>query len=138
MTSITASDVGFALGIIGIISVIFSVYNKFHKPQEELETKQVGIEKDVANKATLLAQKEMENKAALLDQQVKLERESNEKKFNDFGKRLEDAFLLAANHTKTVDTKVDTLSTLVTGMNLNMTNKLTELATIIAERLPKG
>lgn len=108
---LTTSNITFALGIL---AVIFSVFLFFRKPQEETETK-----------------------AALLAQQVVLERDMNEKKFVEFGKRLDDAFALAQNHTHSVSVQVEGLTTLVNSMNLSMTENITKLYTIIHERIPR-
>lgn len=126
---LTPSNITFILGIFG---VVFTVYNYFRKPQEEMETKQAITEKEIGNKATILAQKEVENKATLLAQQVQWEKEANEKKFSEFGIRLDSAFSLAQNHIHTVDTKVDKL---IETINV-MSNRITELSTIINERIP--
>jgi len=127
---ITPANIVFA---IGIITMLFSVFLFFRRPQEDMELKQAVASKDIDSKATVLAQKEMENKAALLDQQVKLERESNEKKFAEIGVRLDQAFALAQNHIHTLDTKQDAMAA-----NLNtLTTHVEKLATIIDERIPK-
>jgi hypothetical protein len=133
MTSINANDIGFIIGIIGIISVLFAIYNKFRKPQEDIETKQAVAEKDIANKATILAQKELETKALVLAEQVKSKNEENERRFLDMGVRLDTAMTTAQNHIHTVDIKVDKL---IESVNV-MGNKITELSTIINERIPK-
>ena len=49
------------------------------------------------------------------------------------GEQIKEAFLLAANHTHTVDVKVDKLITSVDSMGKEMVR----LATIIEERNPK-
>jgi hypothetical protein len=122
-TLLTTSNIMFAIGIIGII---FSIYQGFHKPQEELETNQALSKKDIDNKATILAQKEMENKASLLEQQVKLAYEANEKKFQEMGARID-----------SVVAKVDTLVLSSSTWHLDISNKMVELTTIIAERIPR-
>jgi len=127
---ITPGNITFAIGIVGII---FTIYNYFRKPQEDMEKKQLLVDKEIDSKATILAQKEMENKAALLDQQVKLERELNEKKFADMGCRLDTAMTVAQNHIHTVDTKVDGLIKTIN----QMSNEVTRIGTIIEERIPK-
>lgn len=129
----SSETLNYILAIIAIGSVLFTVYNYFRKPQEEIETRQAVTDKEISNKATLLAQQEVENKAEILAQQFQWEREASEKKFIDFGKRLDDAFLLASNHTNSVDVKVDKL---ISSVNL-MSNEITRLSTIIAERIPK-
>lgn len=106
-TILTPSNIMFVLGILG---AIFTVYNYFKNPQ-------INSEKT----------------DALLQQRVQWEKESTDKKFSEFGKRLEDAFLLASNHTHTVDVKVDGLIKTV-GV---MSNEITKLTTIIEERIPK-
>ena len=127
---LTPSNITFAIGIMG---VIFSIFFYFRKPQEDLETKQALTEKDLADKASILAQKEVENKAMLLAQQVQWEKEANEKKFTEFGIRLDNALTLAQNHIHSVDIKVDDLLVEVNTMG----NKIIELSTVINERIPK-
>lgn len=119
---------------IMLIGVIFAAYFTFRKPQDSLEKKQIIDGENLKDKATLLQQKEVENKAIVLENQFKWFMEGNNQKFNDMGKRLDDAFLLAANHTNTVDTKVDKLIETVGSMS----SKVVELATIINERIPKS
>lgn len=127
---LTPSNITF---FIGLIATIFSIYLYFKKPQDKIELEQALTDKEVDSKASILAQKEMENKATLLAQQVQWEKEANEKKFAEFGIRLDNSMTLAQNHLHTVDTKVDNLAVLVGVMDKN----LTKLATIIEERLPK-
>ena len=133
MQSITASDIGFILGILGVLSIIFTAYNSFHKPQEDLETKQALSEKDLGTKATILAQKDLETKALVLAEQVKNKDVENERRFNEMVTRLDSAMSLAQNHIHTVDVKVDKL---IEGVGI-LTNKITELSTIINERNPR-
>ena len=109
------------IGILGIGGMVFTVYNSFKKPQIQLEKEQA------------ITEIEIDNNANLLKKQFDWDREANDKKFIDFGKRLEDAFLLASNHTHTVDVKVDKLVEQVNGLCLN----IRELSTIINERIPK-
>ena len=125
MQSITGTDIGFILGILGIISIIFTVYRSFAKPTEELETNLALSKKDIDNKATVLAQTEMANKAALLEQQVKLAYEANEKKFQEMGMRIDN-----------VVAKVDNLVSASTVWHLDISNAMTKLQTILEERLP--
>lgn len=108
--TMTAELLNYILAIIALISVLFTVWNKIKSPQMDSEKQD-----------------------ALLAQKVQWEREANEKKFADFGRRLEDAFLMASNHTNTVDTKVDKLVEIVTVMN----SEIVKLSTIIEERIPK-
>ena len=137
---LTTGNITFAIGIIGII---FGVYKSYHKPQEELERKQsldalatekdkLLAEKDLGTKATILAQKELETKALVLAEQVKNKDVENERRFNEMGVRLDTAMTTAQNHIHTVDIKVDKLIESVNGMG----NKITELSTIINERIP--
>ena len=121
------------MGLLGIGGVIFTVYNSFKDPQIKSEKEQIKVGEDLKDKATILSQKEVENKAEVLAKQFQWEREANDKKFCDFGKRLDDAFLLAANHINTVDMKVDKLVQSVNVMN----NEITRLSTIVEERMPK-
>ena len=133
MTSITATDIGFILGILGVLSIIFAVYNSFRKPQEDIETKQALSEKDLGTKATILAQKELETKALVLAEQVKNKDIENERRFNEMGVRLDTAMTTAKNHIHTVDVKVDRL---IESVGI-LTNTITKLQTIIEERSPR-
>ena len=119
---LTASNVTFVLGLLGIL---FSIFLYFKNPQEDLEKKQALTEKDVDSKTTLL------------EHQVSWEKASNEKKFEELGKRLDESLALAQNHTHTIDVKVDNLVATVNTMNLSMTNEITKKRVIINERLPK-
>lgn len=127
---LTPSNITF---FIGIVSVIFSVYLYFKKPQDKLELDQALIGKDLGDRATVLQQKEAEKKAELLAQQVRQEKEANEKKFLELGILLKDSLTLAQNHIHTIDTKVDGIS-----VRMNDIEKgLVKLGTIIEERIPK-
>jgi len=131
MEILTTSNIMFTLGVIG---TIIGVYKSINNPQKELEKGQAINEERDKSKATLLEQKEVDTKAQLLAQQMNTERENNNRRFEELGKRLDASFLLASNHIHTVDTKVDILTKEVSGL----TNKITELATIINERIPCG
>lgn len=138
---ITSGNVMFAIAIIG---VIFSIYKSYNQPQQDIERRQsldslatekdkLIAEKDLGTKATILAQKELETKALVLAEQVKNKDIENERRFNEMGVRLDTAMTTAQNHIHTVDVKVDKL---IESVNI-MGNKITELATIINERMPK-
>jgi hypothetical protein len=140
-TLITPSNIMFVIGIIG---VIFSIYKSYAQPQQELEKRQSLdalatekdkqlADKDLGTKASILAQKELETKALVLAEQVKNKDVENERRFNEMGARLDTAMATAQNHIHTVDVKVDELNKSV-GV---LTNKITELSTIINERIPK-
>ena len=119
--------------VLGIVGIIFSVYNYFRNPQDALEKKQIILDNEVDTKSSILAQKEAESKALLLAQQVEQERCLNEKKFAEFGQRLDGSMALAQNHIHSVDVKVDALTSTVNVMS----NEITKLSTIIEERIPK-
>ena len=119
---ITPSNILFTLGIFG---TVFGIYKMFHDPQVTLD-KQQDMDK-----------LEVDNKATVLEERAKWDRDQYEKRFTDMGIRLDSAFALAQNHTHTVDVKVDTLITSVNSMNLQLTNSITKLETIINERIPK-
>lgn len=117
-TFITVPNLTFALGLLG---VIFAVYKYFRGPQEDLEKKQA------------VDQMAIDSKADILSEQVKWGKELNEKRFTEFGVRLDTALTLAQNHIHTVDTKVDNLLVTIG----KMSNEITRLSTIIEERIPK-
>jgi len=123
MELITQSNIIFVLGILGII---FTVYNYFKNPQEELEKRQSLSEKEVANKDTLLTQ------------QLQWEKEANERRFKELNDALCASENLVENHIHAVDVKLDNLTNIVNKMNVELTNKITELSTIISNRIPKN
>ncbi len=104
---LTASNITF---VLGILAIIFSVYNYFKNPQTESEKKD-----------------------ALLEQKVQWQKEESERRFQEMGKRMDDALALAQNHTHTVDVKVDSLVQTVNEMDKSMT----KIFTILEERLPR-
>lgn len=104
---LTPSNITFALGLLAII---FTVYNYFKNPQIENEKKDL-----------------------VMAQQAQWQIESNERRFSGLQDSIKDAFLLAQNHTHSVDVKVDGLVVTVGEMG----NQITRLATIIDERIPK-
>jgi hypothetical protein len=137
---ITPPNIMFA---IGIVTLLFSIWFKVRDPQDKIEKNQaldslatekdkLIAEKDLGTKATILAQKEMESKALLLDQAVKITNDQNEKKFIEMGTRIDKAFEVAQNHINTIETNVASLTLLVNGLN----NNITKLSTIIDERIP--
>lgn len=125
------------LGIIALASVVFNVFLYFRKPQEDLEKQQALSDKEIDTKATVLAQKEVENKSALLAQQLQWTKESYDNRFKEMDLALVASTTLAQNHIHTVDVKVDNLLVIVNAMKFEMSNKITELGTIISERIPK-
>lgn len=104
---LSPSNITFAIGIIG---VIFTIYNYFKNPQ---------IDSD--------------KRDALLAQQIKSMIEANEFRFKTLQESFNGMLLQSNNHIHTVDTKVEALNATVTAM----TNQITKLATIIEERIPK-
>lgn len=128
-----AENLSLIIQIATLLGFIFGAFIYFRKPQENLETKQAITDKDVASKATILAQKELETKALLLAEQVKGKNEENERRFNEMGVRLDTAMTTAQNHIHSINLKVDELIKVQNAM----CNKITELTTIIDERWPK-
>lgn len=132
------------LQIATLLGLIFGVFLYFKKPQDDImrnqsldtlatEKDKLIAEKDLGTKATILAQKELETKALVLVEQVKSKNEENERRFGDMGIRLDAAMTTAQNHIHSIDIKVDKL---IETQN-SMCNKITELTTIINERIPK-
>jgi len=70
---------------------------------------------------------------ALMEQRLKWNTESSDKRFVDMQKNFESLLLQSNNHIHTVDVKVEALSSSVNMMG----NQITKLATIIEERIPK-
>lgn len=107
---LTAQNLNYLLAVIALASVAFTVWNKVSKPQVDSEKKD-----------------------ALLAQQVQWQTEATERRFTEMQGSIEKAFLLAQNHVHTVDTKVESLTTIITSMG----NQIVKLQTILEERLPK-
>jgi len=120
-TLLTPTNIMFVLGLLGIL---FTVYNKIRKPQEDNDINKVVTEKDLGTKATLLAQKEAEGKASLLQQQVVTEKEYNTKKFVELNDRF--------NNT---DHKIETLIETVNGMNLSLSKELMRIGTVVGQHM---
>jgi len=120
-TILTPTNIMFVLGLLGIL---FTVYNHFKKPQEDNDINKVVTEKDLGTKATILAQKEAEGKALLLQQQVITEKEFNSKKFIEIGERF--------NNT---DHKIEDLINSVNNMNLNLSKELMRIGTLVGQHL---
>jgi hypothetical protein len=133
MNNITPEDI---IAIIGVLGTLGAVFLYFRKPQEDLQDRQLGTDKELANKATILAQKEMENKAALLAQQVDSEKTLNEKKFIEMNSRIDNAIIALQIEVHAVDVRVDKMMTDNTAFHFEMSNKITEMSTLIKERLP--
>lgn len=118
---LTPANITFTIGLLGIL---FSVYNHFRKPQEESKLSEALTEKEVGTKATVLAQKEAEGKAQLLAQQVQTEKEYNNKKFIEITERF-----------NTTDEKIESLIETVNAMNLSISTELMRVATIVSQHL---
>ena len=103
---LTPSNIMFGLGILGII---FSVFNYFRNPQ---------IAED--------------KKASLLAQQVQWSTEAVDRRFKDMQESFQQLILQSNNHIHTVDTKVESLNTAVGAMGI----EIAKLSTIIEERIP--
>lgn len=109
---------------IGLLAVLFSIYNYFKKPQDDFEIKQVINEKEVGTKATILAQKEAEGKAGLLALEVQREKEYNTKKFVELTERFDK-----------LDRKMEELTKTINQMNLSLSKQLMQVATIVSEHI---
>jgi hypothetical protein len=110
--------------VLGLLSVMFSIYHYFKNPQTQLEKQQEVNEK------------EADGKAALLAQQLEWSKEENNRRFNDMNLALTGAMSIAQNHIHTIDVKQDALKDMVNTMNLQLSNELTKLRTTIEERIP--
>jgi hypothetical protein len=107
MEIFTPNNITFAIGIMG---VIFGIYQYFRNPQ---------IDQD--------------KRDALLAQQVKWQSEATEKRFQDIQESFKSLLLQSNNHIHTVDTKVDVLAKKTGDVEI----ALARLSTIIEERIPK-
>lgn len=104
---LTPANITFGIGIIGII---FTIFQYFNKPQIQADKRD-----------------------ALFEQKLKSLIDANEMRFNTMQKNFEGLLLQSNNHIHTVDTKVEGLSSSINGMGKD----IVRLATIIDERIPK-
>jgi hypothetical protein len=118
---IDQAAVSYFLGVLGLGGILFTIYNHFKDPQTKLDKQQA------------LAEKESNNKALILAQQLQWEKESNEKKFTELQVNIRDSTTMAQNHIHTIDVRVTNLAELMNIMNMS----IMELKTIVTERFPK-
>lgn len=118
--------ISLAISILTLGSLIFAAYHFFKNPQISLEKKQALNEERDKYKAE-------KGTVALLEEKIKWIQEQTDKKFCDMAAQLEKSYLLAANHTHTVDTKVDKLIE----RQDRVESEIVKLSTIIEERIPK-
>lgn len=122
LTLITPSNIMFVIGIIGMI---FTVYRYFDNPREELDKRQT------------LTEVEVDNKADGIMQQLKWLAESTDRRFAEMQTNIKESTGMAQNHIHTLDTKLTHLNEAVNAMNIQISNEITKLSTIISERIPK-
>jgi len=106
--------------ILGVIGLGIGAYKSFNTPQSELDKREAINDEKTNGKASVLAQ------------QVKWEKEANEKRFAEMGTQITSAMTIAQNHIHTVDTKVDNLGAKVGDVE----KSIVRLTTIIEERIP--
>lgn len=104
---ISSSNITFVVGLLG---VIFTVYNYFRKPQIQSEKKD-----------------------ALFAQQMQWQIEGTERRFKEIQESFNGLLLQNNNHIHTLDTKIDALNV----CSSNMKIEIAKLGTIIEERIPK-
>ena len=110
MEAITSGQIGLAIGIVSLVGVAFTVYKSYRNPQVEVDTK-----------------------AKLLAQQLEQTNKESDRRFTEVQNNVKDAFLLAQNHTHSVDIKVDNLTSVVSELK----GEAIKISTILEERLPK-
>ena len=103
---LTQSNITFIIGLFGIV---FTIYSSIRSPQAR------GEKFD-----------------AVIDAKMKLIQESNDRRFEDTYKRIEESTTLSRNCIHTVEIKVDELASKINQSN----SELVKLSTIIEERIP--
>ena len=121
MESITGGQIGLAVGIVSLVGVAFAVYKSYRNPQVEADKKAIALEAVV------------DQKAALLEERAKWDREQSALKFKETDDNAKQAFALAQNHIHSVDVKVDNVAV---GLG-ELKGEVIKIATILEERLPK-
>jgi hypothetical protein len=106
-TSTILQDMMFVLGILG---VIFGIYQYFRNPQ---------IAED--------------KKAALLAQEVKTQTNSVDSRFEAMQENFKGLLLQSNNHIHTLEVKIDEINKIIGDVRVNVAT----LSTIIDERIPK-
>ena len=106
-TSTILQDMMFVLGIMG---VIFGIYQYFRNPQ---------IAED--------------KKAALLAQEVKTQTNSVDSRFEAMQENFKGLLLQSNNHIHTLEVKIDEINKIIGDVRVNVA----KLSTIIDERIPK-
>ena len=114
---LTPSNITF---VLGILAIIFSVYNYFKSPQISLD------------KTQAIDREEAENKATILARELEIAKQESDRRFNEIGLRMDKALELAMNHTHAVDVKADKV---IEGLNL-LSIQVAKLETKIDERFP--
>lgn len=110
--------------VVSILAAAFTGISWLKKPQVDMEKRQA------------VSEKEVDGKAALLSQELHWTKEANERRFKEMSEILTESRTLAQNHIHSIDVRVTDLTTLVNTMNVQLGSKLTELSTIINERMP--
>jgi uncharacterized protein HemX len=121
ITSATLSDISL---VASVLAIALAGIAWLKKPQVDMEKRQA------------VSEKEVDGKAALLAQELHWTKESNERRFKEMAEIVTESRALAQNHIHSIDVRVTDLTTLVNTMNVQIGSKLTELQTIISERLP--
>lgn len=96
--------------ILGILGVLFTVYNYFRNPQISADKKD-----------------------ALLAQQVQWSSEATDRRFKDIQESFQGLLLQSNNHIHTVESKVDKCMDGLGAVGI----EIAKLGTIIEERIPK-
>jgi len=121
----TPDLLNYILGTLTLMSIAFGIWSKVITPQTNLD-KQVAIDRETTD-----------SKATILAQQLQWEKEANERRFNEMGVKITESMTLAQNHIHTIDVRLETLTTLMTNIDMQTRSELTRLSTIIEERIPK-
>lgn len=114
------------LNIITLGGVAFTIFLYFKNPQTNLEKRQAVNEERDKNKAETLD-------FGILKTQFDMMCKINSETFAKLELQIKDAFTIANNHTNETDANVKNLVNDVGGLR----NDITELKTIINERIPK-
>ncbi|MCR4260818.1 MAG: hypothetical protein NUV96_00520 [Candidatus Colwellbacteria bacterium] len=115
---LTTSNIMF---LVAFMTTAFAVFLYFKNPQVSMEQKQALLDQEV------------DNRAAVLAEVYKVEKESTDRRFSEFNNRLIESNTLANNHINTIDIKVTTLTNQIATMD----KSITKLTTIIEERVAK-